>query len=65
MKAIMFDFSGTLFRLDEEDSWFEGMPGVDDAVSVRMSRRRSVSSGDFVTTRMPGARSVWHAAWRR
>ncbi|OLT48025.1 haloacid dehalogenase [Saccharomonospora sp. CUA-673] len=27
--AVMFDFSGTLFRLDEHESWFAGM--VDDA----------------------------------
>ena len=23
--AVLFDFSGTLFRLEEDDSWFAGM----------------------------------------
>ena len=28
LRAVLFDFSGTLFRLDEDDSWFDGM-GLD------------------------------------
>ncbi|MCW2655627.1 MAG: haloacid dehalogenase [Mycobacterium sp.] len=28
----MFDYSGTLFRLDEDESWFAGMHGDDSAV---------------------------------
>lgn len=30
VRAVLFDFSGTLARLEEDDSWFEGMD-VDDA----------------------------------
>jgi HAD superfamily hydrolase (TIGR01509 family) len=30
IRAVLFDFSGTLARLEEDDSWFEGM-GLDDA----------------------------------
>lgn len=30
VRAVLFDFSGTLFRLEEEDSWFAGMELVDD-----------------------------------
>lgn len=25
VRAVLFDFSGTLFRLEEDDSWFDGM----------------------------------------
>ena len=25
VRAVLFDYSGTLFRLEEDDSWFEGM----------------------------------------
>ncbi|WP_445167063.1 HAD family hydrolase [Mycolicibacterium sp. Dal123E01] len=28
--AVLFDFSGTLFRLEEDDSWFAGMELIDD-----------------------------------
>lgn len=28
--AVLFDFSGTLFRLEEDDSWFDGMELIDD-----------------------------------
>lgn len=30
VRAVLFDFSGTLFRLEEDDSWFAGMELVDD-----------------------------------
>ena len=29
-RAVLFDFSGTLFRLEEDDSWFTGMELIDD-----------------------------------
>ena len=25
VRAVLFDYSGTLFRLEEDESWFEGM----------------------------------------
>ena len=28
--AVLFDFSGTLFRLEEDDSWFAGLELIDD-----------------------------------
>ena len=44
VQAVLFDYSGTLFRLEEDDSWFEGMEvderqvdivaAVDDGVRV-------------------------------
>ncbi|MCX2933432.1 HAD-IA family hydrolase [Mycobacterium sp. CVI_P3] len=30
VRAVLFDFSGTLFRLEEDDSWFAGMELIDD-----------------------------------
>ena len=30
IRAVLFDFSGTLFRLEEDDSWFDGMELIDD-----------------------------------
>jgi HAD superfamily hydrolase (TIGR01509 family) len=30
IRAVLFDFSGTLFRLEEDDSWFAGMELIDD-----------------------------------
>jgi HAD superfamily hydrolase (TIGR01509 family) len=30
IRAVLFDFSGTLFRLEEDDSWFTGMELIDD-----------------------------------
>jgi HAD superfamily hydrolase (TIGR01509 family) len=30
INAVLFDFSGTLFRLEEDDSWFAGMELIDD-----------------------------------
>ena len=39
-RAVLFDFSGTLFRLEEDDSWFRGMELIDDTLSP--ARRRAV-----------------------
>lgn len=33
LRAVLFDFSGTLFRLEEDDSWFAGMELIDDSMS--------------------------------
>ncbi|MCI4673540.1 HAD family hydrolase [Candidatus Mycolicibacterium alkanivorans] len=33
VRAVLFDFSGTLFRLEEDDSWFAGMELIDDPLS--------------------------------
>lgn len=49
IKAVLFDFSGTLFRLDEDDSWFDGMPGVDDAVRAELMDRLTHPTGGSIT----------------
>ena len=45
----MFDFSGTLFRLDEDDSWFAGMDGVDEAVQAELMDRLTHPTGPGVS----------------
>lgn len=30
LRAVLFDFSGTLFRLEEDDSWFAGLQLIDE-----------------------------------
>jgi len=41
--AVLFDYSGTLFRLEEDDSWFEGIEvderGIDGHVQAELMRR--------------------------
>ncbi|WP_099023884.1 HAD family hydrolase [Mycolicibacterium palauense] len=50
--AVMFDFSGTLFRLEEDDSWFEGMAVddqlVDGHVQAELMRRLTAPTGSHV-----------------
>ena len=50
VKAVLFDFSGTLARLEEGDDWFEGM-GLDDAARADVMDRMT----------HPSARSDHHA----
>lgn len=53
VRAVLFDFSGTLARLEEQDRWFEGMgldPGTRAAVMDRLTH--------------PTA-TVSHHAWER
>ncbi len=38
VRAVLFDFSGTLARLEENDSWFAGM-GVDDRMRTMLMDR--------------------------
>ena len=49
VKAVLFDYSGTLFRLEEDDSWFEGMivddKLVDGHVQVELMRRLTAPTG--------------------
>lgn len=50
--AVMFDFSGTLFRLEEDESWFEGIHvderEVDAHVQAELMHRLTAPTGDFV-----------------
>jgi HAD superfamily hydrolase (TIGR01509 family) len=49
--AVLFDYSGTLFRLEEDDSWFEGITvderEVDGHVQVELMRRLTAPVGIF------------------
>lgn len=50
-QAVIFDFSGTLFRLDEDDSWFDdvtrsdGSP-IDGAHAAELMRRMTAPVGE-------------------
>lgn len=52
VRAVMFDFSGTLFRLEEDDSWFDGIEvderAVDEHVQAELMHRLTAPTGDFV-----------------
>ena len=55
IKAVLFDYSGTLFRLEEEDSWFEGIEvdgktdaAVDGHVQAELMRRLTAPTGRSV-----------------
>ena len=51
-RAVLFDFSGTLFRLEEDDSWFAGMHVdeqlVDGHVQAELMRRLTAPTGRSV-----------------
>ena len=51
-RAVLFDFSGTLFRLEEDDSWFEGIQvdekAVDGHVQAELMRRLTAPTGASV-----------------
>ena len=48
LRAVLFDFSGTLFRLDEDGSWFDGMDDVDEAVAAELMDRLTHPTGPGV-----------------
>jgi HAD superfamily hydrolase (TIGR01509 family) len=52
MEAALFDFSGTLFRLEEDDSWFEGITvderEVDGRAQAELMRRLTAPVGHHV-----------------
>lgn len=51
-RAVLFDFSGTLFRLEEDDSWFAGIEvderAVDGHVQAELMRRLTAPTGRSV-----------------
>ncbi|AKK26037.1 HAD family hydrolase [Mycobacterium sp. EPa45] len=57
LRAVLFDFSGTLFRLEEDDSWFTGMElidadgrrHVDEHVQAELMERLTHPTGRSVT----------------
>ncbi|PEG61098.1 HAD-IA family hydrolase [Mycolicibacterium boenickei] len=52
VSAVLFDYSGTLFRLEEQDSWFAGMAvdeqQVDGHVQTELMRRLTAPTGRSV-----------------
>jgi HAD superfamily hydrolase (TIGR01509 family) len=60
--AVLFDYSGTLFRLEEDDSWFEGIQAdekeIDGHVQAELMRRMTAPTGTSVTM-TPEAHHAW------
>jgi HAD superfamily hydrolase (TIGR01509 family) len=50
--AVLFDYSGTLFRLEEDDSWFHGIEvdeqQIDGHVQAELMRRMTAPTGTHV-----------------
>ena len=59
VRAVLFDYSGTLFRLEEDDSWFEGMEvderEVDGHVQAELMRRLTAPTGSATVEMTPQA----------
>ena len=65
IQAVLFDFSGTLFRLEEDQSWFAGMEldieenrAVDGHVQAELMRRLTAPTGGSVQM-TPEAHQAW------
>src|SRR5690242_21741002 len=62
IEAALFDFSGTLFRLEEDDSWFRGIEvderEVDGHVQAELMRRMTAPTGQHVDM-TPDAFHAW------
>jgi HAD superfamily hydrolase (TIGR01509 family) len=62
VQAVLFDYSGTLFRLEEDESWFEGMKvderQVDGHVQAELMRRLTAPVGQHVDM-TPEAYHAW------
>jgi HAD superfamily hydrolase (TIGR01509 family) len=62
VRAVLFDYSGTLFRLEEDDSWFEGIQvderQVDGHVQAELMRRLTAPVGQHVDM-TPEAYHAW------
>ena len=62
VRAVLFDYSGTLFRLEEDESWFEGMQvderQVDGHVQAELMRRLTAPTGRSVDM-TPEAYHAW------
>lgn len=63
--AVLFDYSGTLFRLEEDESWFRGMEldgednrEVDGHVQAELMRRLTAPTGRSVEM-TPEAYQAW------
>ncbi len=51
VQAVLFDYSGTLFRLEEDDSWFHGIEvderQIEGHVQAELMRRMTAPTGIF------------------
>jgi HAD superfamily hydrolase (TIGR01509 family) len=60
--AVLFDYSGTLFRLEEDESWFEGIQvdegEIDGHVQAELMRRLTAPVGQHVDM-TPEAYHAW------
>lgn len=51
VKAVLFDFSGTLANLEENDDWFAGM-GLDAGGRAQVMDRMTTPHGERDTRRL-------------
>ena len=62
VQAVLFDYSGTLFRLEEDESWFEGIKvderRIDGHVQAELMRRLTAPVGQHVDM-TPEAYHAW------
>ena len=62
VRAVLFDYSGTLFRLEEDDSWFAGIQvddrEIDGHVQAELMRRMTAPTGQHVDM-TPEAYHAW------
>ncbi len=62
MRAVLFDYSGTLFRLEEDERWFTGMEAddreIDGHVQAELMRRLTAPTGRSVDM-TPAAYETW------
>jgi HAD superfamily hydrolase (TIGR01509 family) len=62
VRAVLFDYSGTLFRLEEDDSWFAGIKAdereIDGHVQAELMRRMTAPTGQHVDM-PPEAYHAW------
>ena len=62
VQAVLFDYSGTLFRLEEDASWFEGIKvderQIDGHVQAELMRRLTAPVGQHVEM-TPDAYHAW------
>lgn len=62
IEAVLFDYSGTLFRLEEDESWFDGVVvddrEVDEHVQAELMRRLTAPTGQHVDMG-PDAYHAW------
>jgi HAD superfamily hydrolase (TIGR01509 family) len=62
IQAVLFDYSGTLFRLEEDDSWFRGIEAderqIEGHVQAELMRRMTAPTGQHVDM-SPQAHHAW------